>query len=654
MLTLASGFVQDRGSVKIWPFIGVCMAHLGRTETFVQQLSPLPMAPLRNYVARMDQMLCADPEQKGFDPKMRADPVRQPNRDRLFRLTFAAAVCLVVAKAVVFGLGLHANFATMGNDDIMRLTVVRDLIAGQSWFDITQYRMVPPEGLSLHWSRYIDAGIAAVILPLSLFFEMDLAEQIAAAVWPTLIMLLILGVVGLGTRHVFGPTAAIFAVLCLVVWPLTADLHVRPGNLDHHNVQFLMMVVMVFAVIWPQGATRTGLVAGLAAAFSLAVGLESVLFIVVAGIVLVVAAASGAGRQRLVAFCGALVSGSVLLWLGQAPPATRLVPVCDQLGTPILALVGVSAIAGLLPVMALRGAVRPVMTLAATAALTLVGLLVVWPLLGPCLQGPYGNLPETLQLHIATRIVETKPAFVYARTDPVSAIIYLLPVLAALLLGGQRWFNARTAPLGVLMVFLLAGLGMVFYQMRTVIMAATVVPVIGGVVMAQMLASYLKERSARRGLLMLVVLVAFIAPTLIVTGLQPLLPRSSQAEGPVAGDCRSYASLQSLNQVPPGLILSHGNLGASLIWATHHDALSAPYHRSAAAMGNGIYPFAMDSAEMAAYVRATGATHLLLCRDHTYDGAFATSLAAGAQADWLEVVPLEEDTAQMLFAVLPE
>ena len=96
---------------------------------------------------------------------------------------------------------MHENFANMGNDNIMRLTVVRDLIA---WPKLVRTRpntaWFRPEGLLLHWSRYIDAGIAAIIVPLSRFIEMDLAEQIAATAWPTLIFLLLLTSVGFGTR----------------------------------------------------------------------------------------------------------------------------------------------------------------------------------------------------------------------------------------------------------------------------------------------------------------------------------------------------------------------------------------------------------------------------------------------------------------------
>ena len=585
---------------------------------------------------------------------MRTGPDLQLNRISLFWLTFATLVCLIVGKAVVLGAGMHENFANMGNDDIMRLTVVRDLIAGQSWFDTTQYRMVPPEGLSLHWSRYIDAGIAAIIVPLSRFIEMDLAEQIAATVWPTLIFLLLLTSVGFGTRKVFGEAAASFAMLCLVIWPLTGDVHVGPGNLDHHNVQLLTMVVLTFAVIWQQGAARAGLVAGIAAAFSFAVGLENIFFIVVAGLVLVVRAVFGAGQPRLIAFCGALFLGCCLFWLGQSPPATRFLPVCDQLSTPLISLIGVACAGSLLPLLIIGRSSRPAVILGATVLLVGVGILLILPLLGPCSVGPYGALPDLLQSSIATRIVEALPVLVYAKTNAVAAIIFLVPIFAAVLLGSILWFNGRKKPevqehaaLGVLLVFCVCGLGLVFYQMRTVIMAATVVPMIGGVVMAQMSASYLKHRDAMRGLLMIAGVTVFIGPTVLALVLLPFLPQSGGSSGE---NCRTYASLQSLNDVTPGLILSHGNFGAPIIWATHHDALSAPYHRSAKALGNGIFPFAMEEPEMKTYILATGASHLLLCRDATLEGTFATSLAAGVQVDWLVPIALD-DAAQMLFAV---
>ena len=48
----------------------------------------------------------------------------------------------------------------LSTDDAMRLVQVRDLLAGQGWFDLTQYRLNPPDGVAMHWSRLIDLPIA--------------------------------------------------------------------------------------------------------------------------------------------------------------------------------------------------------------------------------------------------------------------------------------------------------------------------------------------------------------------------------------------------------------------------------------------------------------------------------------------------------------
>ena len=46
------------------------------------------------------------------------------------------------------------------NDSLLRIVQVRDLIAGQGWFDLTQYRMGLDGGFVMHWSRIVDAPIA--------------------------------------------------------------------------------------------------------------------------------------------------------------------------------------------------------------------------------------------------------------------------------------------------------------------------------------------------------------------------------------------------------------------------------------------------------------------------------------------------------------
>ena len=77
----------------------------------------------------------------------------------LISLLFAAASVMLNLPVIKGGV-----FNALSTDDAMRLVEVRDLIGGQGWFDLFQHRMDPPVGTSMHWSRLIDAPLAAMIL----------------------------------------------------------------------------------------------------------------------------------------------------------------------------------------------------------------------------------------------------------------------------------------------------------------------------------------------------------------------------------------------------------------------------------------------------------------------------------------------------------
>jgi hypothetical protein len=577
-----------------------------------------------------------------------------------FPSAMLVALGIVLVKAVIYGQGLEERFAGMGNDDILRLTVIRDLIAGQSWFDQTQYRLVPPEGAPLHWSRYIDAGIAALIIPLSWALPMEMAEQIAVAVWPTLILIVTLLVIGYGTRRIFGDIAACFALACTVFWPLTADLHARPGNIDHHNVQFLTMVIVLFAIVWPDRLARAGIIGGVAAAFSLAVGLENIIFVVLAGAVLFVRAAYLRGDDvlRLQAFSVSLLVFGLLFWAGQAATIYRFAMICDQLGVPVLAMIGVACAASVLPFTILRGG-KPLLIIGVAAAITVAGLVLFWPMTRVCLAGPYGTLPDYIRDFIGGAITEARPGLVYAQLRPAAAVLFLLPVVAAVVIGfgvyladrhrGQFGDAARNALL-IYLIFCTAGIGLVAYQMRMVNLAATPVPMVAGAVMAFLLRGYLAERSPVAAAKLFLAGYLLVAPILPGYLAASLFDSSASDQG--AASCKAVAPMQALNAVPPAVILAHGNLGPVLIWATHHAALAAPYHRSEAALANAILPFRADDAEIEAVIRATGAEMLLLCKEQELRSGFLNRLAQGGSASWLERVPVDHD-AIVLFRILP-
>src|SRR3546814_4090138 len=102
-------------------------------------------------------------------------------------------------------------------DDAMRMAQVRDLLAGQGWWDLTQYRVNPADGgVLMHWSRIVDAPLAGGILLLRPIFGQPLAEQLVMALWPPLHLGVLLVVAALGYRHLPDRRIAFAAPLYLI------------------------------------------------------------------------------------------------------------------------------------------------------------------------------------------------------------------------------------------------------------------------------------------------------------------------------------------------------------------------------------------------------------------------------------------------------
>src|SRR5437660_126322 len=99
-------------------------------------------------------------------------------------------VPLAIAAALIVGLALTwprllavwQTGAFFDTDDAMRMVQVRDLMAGQGWFDVTAHRLDPPGGLLMHWSRIVDVPLVALIGFFRQFATADAAERLARIV----------------------------------------------------------------------------------------------------------------------------------------------------------------------------------------------------------------------------------------------------------------------------------------------------------------------------------------------------------------------------------------------------------------------------------------------------------------------------------------
>lgn len=162
-------------------------------------------------------------------------------------------------------------------DDNMRLSQVRAWLGGQSWYDLRNYRMDPPRGASIHWSRLVDLPIAGLILLGRLVTGPLDAERFAVAVAPLLplwvsLLSLTLIVRRLIDRH------ALLLPLGLAFCAQSSLLMYMPTRIDHHGWQIALLLLALAGAVDFRGV-RGGIVAGAAAAASLTIGLEMLPYI---------------------------------------------------------------------------------------------------------------------------------------------------------------------------------------------------------------------------------------------------------------------------------------------------------------------------------------------------------------------------------------
>ena len=577
-----------------------------------------------------------------------------------FAATFLSISFVVIAKAVIDGVQMDTLFARFGSDEQLRLVSIRNWMGGQPWFDTTEYRMMPPDGVLIHWSRYIDAMIGGLIAAFSTVVPVAKAEMLAVTVWPTFLQLCVFALVGVGAKRLFGVAAACFAMLCAFTWLFTSQFYFRPGQIDHHNVQVLMIILMTVAAVWPGRPALSGVICGVAAGFALAVGLETLPYILLLGLMLFLRASFAIApyaNRLLVAFCLSLFASGIVFWLGQTPPSRLLYPVCDQLGMPVLSLIATANAASILPI--ILGMKNIPFRFIASLAIVGLGFAITWPLLGGCLAGPYGSLPVEVQEIIRVSIIEALPGFAYALRYPLVFLEIMLPVASVIIVAAVLWWKMDKSAdvtrdaVGQLLILSAAGILASFSQIRLGLMAAGAVPLLAGFVLAALLSAYRKTRSSSVALQLMLIGVLVLAPHVVTNIGSQFLPKTLRSGGAQDRMCRDKMAMDALNQIPPGVFLSPMNLSSLILRTTHHSVLSGPYHRSPDAFANGKIPFRLPDAELQAYVARIGAEYLIICEGSNYGQGFANVLADGGSADWLQ--PVGVDTGPILiFKVLQD
>ncbi len=527
-------------------------------------------------------------------------------------------------------------------DDQLRLVQLRDFLAGQSWFDTTQYRLNPPDGAPMHWSRLVELPLAAIILLLAPLVGQPQAEMLAATLVPLLCLGMVAFLLAQVAGRIGGRGVAIAACLLALIAPAML-IQLRPMRIDHHGWQ-IVCAVLGFATFYWNNPRHAGLVLGTALAVWVHISLEgapmTLAFFLLLGWRWICDVDQG---KRLFWTLSAFAPVSAMLFFATQPAGLAAAEYCDTISPAhIFAILAASAI--LLPAthfMPGQRAARIILTgLAGSLAL---GLL-LWqnPL---CAKGAFADLDPVVRAFWYANIREGLP--VWEQTLQ-AAVTLMMPLLAGLVAMGAAWRITppeRRSDLGIAAYFLVYGILLSLLVFRTVSVATafTIVPL--AICLTALVRHYRNERRLAVRLAMIPAALLLIAPGMIIG---PLFAgtgsdKAMRANEKVNMACATVGSVASLGTLPKGVIAAPFNLGPALLLTTPHSVLASSHHRNRRGMRDQIDLFRLPPSEAKAIIERHGIDYIVTCPKEAEMKQYATrapaglwaQIAAGRPAEWL-------------------
>jgi hypothetical protein len=561
----------------------------------------------------------------------------------------------------IFNKWTDIRFFTLSDtDDNLRMMQVRGLLHGQGWFDLRQYRLNPPWGANIHWSRLVDLPLAGLILALRPFLGGPGAERWAVAVAPLLPYLLLLFSLALTARRLIDKRAYPLAFLAIFFAGSTNGMFM-PERIDHHGWQLALLALAVSALADPK-RLRGGLTLGIASALSLTIGLEMIIYLAIAGAVTVLFwVDEPAERERLGAYAISLATGATLGFLLFASNDNRG-PVCDALSPVWLsdALLGgalLYALAWLSP-----GNWKQRLLLALGAGIVIAGFhAAMWP---HCIQRLEGVSPEVERLWLS-HVREARP--IYRHGWRIATLVLALPVTGAVGWGLIAWRRRRDRELlrrilGAAAPGIAATL-LLFWQTRTG-PAAQMMSAVGAAALVWILVPYAwnsKSGAVRVLGTMVAVVIGVGAALPFVLNFIPEPKRTpyEAAIGKANYLCNSMWAYHPISLLPKGMIFTFIDFGPRLITVTHHDAVGGPYHRNGQQIADVMNAFRGDAGQAHRLIAKYRSSYLMICPNSSTTTIFMSESPKGFYAQlqggkvpaWLAPVKLPEKSPFKLWRV---
>jgi len=547
-------------------------------------------------------------------------------------------------------------------DDAMRMAQVRDLLAGQGWWDLSQYRVNPAGGgVLMHWSRIVDAPLAAGILLLKPLFGQVMAERIVMALWPPILGAVLSVACVLGYRNLSDRRIAYVVPLFLIMSGYIL-VQFRPLRVDHHGWQILFAMLIMGQALRP-ATWQASLLGGLFAAALLAVSIEGLPIVALfAGLVAMRWALHGRAedRARLCGYMGALAGGALLLQFATRGPVGLVGSWCDSLSAPYMAAFAAAAAVTFAAARANPRQLGVRFLLLGLAGVSAAGAL-VWTE-PQCANGPFATLDPIVAEFWYRNVLEGQPLWVSKPSDAIQVLVPTLIGLAGSLLAWRSCASAADRRNWATIIVALAGAAALSLLVLRSVSTAHVFALPGCAWLglrawtwSRTIPSTVPRIFASAAAALTLPLLGSLAVAAVLGPIVPSLKaerakaaKDAAVVNPYKTNCLDPAAISDLNRLPKTTILTPIDLGAPLIFWTRHSLVATPHHRNKEAMADTIRAFAGDPGQAEGLVRKQEAALIIFCRTandlnryrRARKDALAAQLYAGTPPAWLEAVPI--------------
>lgn len=537
-------------------------------------------------------------------------------------------------------------------DDIMRLVQVRDVLAGQSWFDLTQYRVdVANGGVAMHWSRLVDIPLLLAIAAMTPLVGAATAETAALIAVPFLTLGIVMLLAARIAWRLMGDEEATLTSL-VVALSIPVLFQLGPLRIDHHGWQIVCALIAVNGLM-ARSERIGGWVIGASLATWLAISIEG---LPLAAIIFAVLALrwlrDRTARGWLVSAIQALALVGTALYLltrGISDIATY----CDAISPLHLAMFGWGALVltGLSRIEpAPRGVIFFGFAVAGGGALAMLASAAPQCVSG----GGFAELDPLVAQYWHANVLEGMPIWRQSLTTALQyAVTPVIALIAAINLASRSrdWLRRFWSDYAVI----LAG---AFLVAIFVSRAGAVACVLAAPPLAWQLRHWLRairsmERPAPRMAAMLGVMCALLPafPAMLLTSAMPARASlGGAADAPLkASDCRVQDSGEALAALPTGEIFAPLDIAPELLLVSEHSVVATGHHRGHKAMKVLLETALADEPEARATLSSRGTSYVAICpllgEARMYakiaPEGFVAKLVRDEAPQWLEPVEVE-------------